>query len=159
AINQNFNATVKGAEVEANWEPLPGLKFNFAGGYEDTRIDNGQYAVDLMDRTAGNPNWFVVRPFVNEASNCILPAYVAKWIINGAPQVGAIVTSYCALAYDLHLDPLSEAPYKPNPTYDPAKGTGLTDADGNPITNYPGFDPLAGTSGDPYTGQNTADGI
>ena len=28
AINDNFNATVKGAEVEAMYEPLPGLKFN-----------------------------------------------------------------------------------------------------------------------------------
>ena len=37
AINDNFNATVKGAELEATWEPMPGLKFNFAGGYEDTR--------------------------------------------------------------------------------------------------------------------------
>src|SRR5262249_30861871 len=40
AINDNFNATVKGAEVEATYEPLPGLRFKFAGGYEDTRIDN-----------------------------------------------------------------------------------------------------------------------
>ena len=42
SINLNFNATVKGAELETSWEPIPGLKFNFAGGYEDTRIDNGQ---------------------------------------------------------------------------------------------------------------------
>ena len=38
AINDNFDATVKGAELEATYEPLPGLKFNFAGGYEDTRV-------------------------------------------------------------------------------------------------------------------------
>ena len=55
AINLNFDATVHGAELEASWEPVPGLKFNFAGGYEDTRIDNGQSAIDLMDRTAGHP--------------------------------------------------------------------------------------------------------
>ena len=41
AINHNFNATVRGAELESSWEPLPGLKFNFAGGYEATRLDNG----------------------------------------------------------------------------------------------------------------------
>ena len=76
AINDNFNATVKGAELETTWEPVPGLKFNFAGGYEDTRIDNGQSSIDLMDRTAGNPNWMVVKPFVTQASNCILPVYV-----------------------------------------------------------------------------------
>ena len=53
AINDNFNATVRGAELEASWEPIPGLKFNFAGGYEETRVDNGQSSIDLMDRTAG----------------------------------------------------------------------------------------------------------
>lgn len=34
AVNQNFNATVKGAEIESTWEPIPGLRRNFAGGYE-----------------------------------------------------------------------------------------------------------------------------
>ena len=32
AINDNFDAKVKGAEVEATYEPMPGLRFNFAGG-------------------------------------------------------------------------------------------------------------------------------
>ncbi len=36
AINLNFDAHVKGAEVEASWEPVPGLRFNFAGGWEQT---------------------------------------------------------------------------------------------------------------------------
>ncbi len=44
AVNLNFNATVKGAEMEATWEPIAGLRFNFAGGYEDTRVGNGQKA-------------------------------------------------------------------------------------------------------------------
>ena len=46
---------MKGAELEATWEPLPGLRFNFAGGWEDTALAKGSQAVDLMDRTAGNP--------------------------------------------------------------------------------------------------------
>ena len=39
SVNLNFNATVRGAEVEATWEPIPGLRFNLSGGYErrDTR--------------------------------------------------------------------------------------------------------------------------
>ncbi len=41
AINQNFDAHVKGAELEATWEPLPGLRLNFAGGYEDSRLAKG----------------------------------------------------------------------------------------------------------------------
>ncbi len=81
SINLNFDATVKGAEVETTWEPLPGLKFSFAGGYEDTRMANGSKAIDLMDRTAGNPDWVVVKPFVTQASNCILPAYVIAFFL------------------------------------------------------------------------------
>jgi iron complex outermembrane recepter protein len=159
AINLNFNATVRGAELETTWEPAAGLKFTFACGYEATRIDNGQSAVDLMDRTAGHPGWFVVKPFVNESSNCIFPAYVAKWIRAGSSVIGANQLSYCGYAYLLHDDPFTALPYKADP---------IVDADGNPphalcgggqppciLTDYPGYDPLAGTAGDPYTGQNT----
>ena len=53
-------------KLEASYEPIPGLKFNFAGGYEDTRVNNGQSAIDLMDRTAGHSDWMVVRPYVDE---------------------------------------------------------------------------------------------
>ncbi len=81
SINLNFNAKVKGAELEATWEPSPGLRFNFAGGLEDTSVDNGQSAIDLMDRTAGQPGWVVVRPFVTDTSNCILPADVIRRIL------------------------------------------------------------------------------
>jgi iron complex outermembrane receptor protein len=62
AINDNFDAHVKGAEIESNWEPLPGLRFNFAGGWEDTALAKGTSSIDLMDRTAGNPDWIVVKP-------------------------------------------------------------------------------------------------
>src|SRR6185312_9326249 len=49
----------------------------------------------------------------------------------------------CANAYSLHLDPVTRAQYSAT----------------NPVPGYPGFDPLAGTAGDPYTGQNTYNGI
>ena len=32
AINLNFDAHIRGAEIEATYEPLPGLRFNFSGG-------------------------------------------------------------------------------------------------------------------------------
>jgi iron complex outermembrane recepter protein len=163
AINTNFNATVHGAELESTWEPAPGLKFTFAGGYEGTRIDNGESAVDLMDRTAGHRGWFVVKPFVNESSNCIFPAYVAKWIRGGASAIGGSVLSYCGYAYLLHDDPFTSLPYVANPTVNSEGQAPHALCGGNlppcEITDYPGYDPLAGTPGDPYTGQNTADGI
>ncbi len=80
AINNNYNAHVEGAEAQANWEPLPGLKFNFAGGWEDTVAAGGDSGIDLMDRTAGMP-WMIVKPFPTQASNCVLPDYVVAAIL------------------------------------------------------------------------------
>jgi iron complex outermembrane receptor protein len=49
-------------------------------------------------------------------------------------------------AYNSHLDPITDLQYVANPTIN------LNGA--APIAGYPGFDPLAGTASDPYTGQN-----
>ncbi len=157
AINDNFDATVKGAELEAMWEPVPGLKFNFAGGYEDTRIKDGQSSVDLMDRTAGNPNWIVLKPFVSQASNCIVPVYVVAAILDSdsGSNTGAYgLSRVCGLAYTVHVDPATGGTYVPNPTAVKPGTTG-----GGFAPGYVGFDPLAGTTGDPYVGQNISGGI
>ena len=82
SINLNFDATVKGAELEATYEPMPGLKFHFAGGYEHTRLADGSNSVDLIDRTAGHPGWVVMKPFVTQSSNCIFPNYVAAALVD-----------------------------------------------------------------------------
>ncbi len=101
ALNQNYDAHAKGAELEATWEPIPGLRFNFSGGWEDTEIAKGQSAVDLMDRTAGHPGWYVTKPFINEASNCIFPAIVAAYLLpwrSGSALVRAPVCFPMSLA-------------------------------------------------------------
>ena len=123
AINDNFDATVKGAEVEAMWEPVSGLKFNFAGGYEDARVDKGDHSVDLMDRTAGNPDWIVIKPFITQASNCILPKYVLAGMLNTGPVFGPGATGVpvdtvpysCGNAYNSDLDPVTLLPYVADP--------------------------------------------
>ncbi|HEV2561790.1 MAG TPA: TonB-dependent receptor [Rhizomicrobium sp.] len=147
AINDNFNAHIKGAEVETTWEPAPGLKLNFAGGYEDARAAKGDHSVDLMDRTAGHPGWIVVKPFITQASNCVLPDYVVAALLFNA---GYGISRECGDAYASHLDPVTTQPYVAYPTY-------LFGDGGPPPFVYPGFDPLAGTPGDPYHGQNTGD--
>jgi len=145
AINDNFDATVKGAELETNWEPAPGLKFSFAGGYENATLNKGDHSVDLMDRTAGNPNWMVVKPFVTTASNCVFPTYVVAALIQASSDAMSFA---CGVAYASGFDPVTGQAYAANPG--PAW---------NIPAGYPGFDPLAGTSGDPYTGQNTYNGV
>ncbi|HEV2562953.1 MAG TPA: TonB-dependent receptor [Rhizomicrobium sp.] len=171
AINDNFNAHIVGAEFEANWEPLPGLKFTLAQGFEDARLNNGARSVDLMDRTAGVPGWSVVRPFVTNASNCILPNYVILTIVGGSGSQGAGLEPSCGRAYGQGVDPATGATYVANPAGFIENTTGTTYLGNQLITvcpggigcgvQYPGFDPLAGTPGDPYTGQNTdnRDGI
>ena len=124
AINQNFDAHVKGAEIESTWEPLPGLRFNFAGGWEDAKLAKGTSAVDLMDRTAGNPDWIVVRPFVTQASNCILPTYVVgELLLEQSVGGGGQVSVACGNAYNDGLDPITRLPYVPNPTVPDGKGS------------------------------------
>jgi outer membrane receptor protein involved in Fe transport len=145
SINLNFNATVKGAELETSWEPAPGLKFSFAGGYEDARIANGQSSIDLMDRTAGMPGWMVVKPFVTAASNCILPAYVVQNLAEDV-GIGGAGTFACTVAYTQHRDPVTDEPYVANPSGG-GVGGGCCDTNGNPIQPFPipsgyiGFDP------------------
>jgi outer membrane receptor protein involved in Fe transport len=145
AINDNFNAHVNGAELEANWEPLPGLRFNFGGGYEDATADKGQSSVDLIDRAdlADHPGWMVFKPFVSQTSNCVLPVYVvAELLAQNTFSYSSTFGQTCNEAYILDRDPVTLATYG-----------------ANPFPGYPGFDPLAGTAGDPYTGQNTYNGV
>ncbi|HEV2561999.1 MAG TPA: TonB-dependent receptor [Rhizomicrobium sp.] len=129
SINLNFDATVRGAELEATWEAAPGLKFAFAGGYEATRMANGSKAVDLMDRTAGNPDWVVMRPDVTQASNCVMPIYVV-----------VTFSASCGDAYSNHVDPLTHLPYHDHPdTCANADGLFPGPCD---LHGYPGFDPV-----------------
>ncbi len=145
AINLNFDAHVKGAEVEANWEPVPGLRLNFGGGWESTSLDKGAKAVDLMDRTAGRTDWVVVKPFPTQASNCILPDYVALAAIKAGVAQYATISLVCGIAYADQADPLTDFPYTPNPTV-----SGYT---GIPA-GYPGFDPVSPTATNTYNGHS-----
>ena len=154
AINDNFDATVKGAEVEATYEPVPGLKFRFAGGYEHTRVGDGQSSIDLMDRAdlADHPDWMVVKPFVTQASNCILPVYVVAAILKAMPptnqQYGvASIPGACTNAYQDGLDPVTRNPYKTDPIYPTdynMSGVAAPVFDPGP---YPGFNPASAPNG------------
>ncbi len=152
AINDNFDATVKGAEVEATYEPVPGLRFKFAGGYEHTRINDGQASIDLMDRAdlANHPDWMVVKPFVTQASNCILPVYVVAAILKAYPpgtqaNGTASVAGACSNAYQYGVDPVTDLPYKANPVF--PTDYHQNGIDFNDPSPYPGFDPASAPNG------------
>jgi outer membrane receptor protein involved in Fe transport len=129
SVNLNFDATVKGAELETTWSPLPGLRLGFSGGYEDARIKDGQQAIDLIDRTAGHSDWIVVKPFITQTSNCVLPTYVVnEMMAHGDP------TFMCLNAYTAGHDPVTDRDYVANP--DPVF-----------YANYIGFDPTTAPNG------------
>jgi len=144
AINNNFDAHVKGAEIESTYEPIPGLRLNFAGGWEDTALAKGSQGIDLMDRTdaAHHPDWMVVKPFPTVASNCIVPDYVvAAVLVNQIGGENGYVSSLvCQHAYLDGNDPVTQLPYVPNPTviFDQYSIAPINQPVAGP---YKGFDP------------------
>jgi outer membrane receptor protein involved in Fe transport len=124
AITQNFDATVWGLEIEADWRPLENLKLGFKGGYEQTKVADGMRAIDVMDRTAGTPGWVAVSPFPTFPSNCVLPAFlfIGEWPVGdfttpvGLGGLSGGGPSGCELAYLFQVDPVTGLEYVPNPT-------------------------------------------
>jgi outer membrane receptor protein involved in Fe transport len=153
AFNRNFDSTVWGAELEAEWRPLENLKLGFKGGYEKTRIADGEMAVDLMDRTAGDPNWLVVRPFPTYASSCILPANVfvnPDGTIAPVGGVGGGGPGACEIAYQMGLDPVTFEPYvdlAAGETPAPYTGSGIDWSQLYAHPDYPGFNPATAPNG------------
>ena len=142
ALNRNFDAKIWGAELELDWFALENLRLGFKGGYQKTRIADGESAIDLMDRTAGNPDWIVVRPFPTVPSNCILPVDVvtAGGRFNLQPGYHNVSPSgACVVAYYSGLDPVTGEPYAPGIDYAAELGSAFAD--------YQGFDPTTAPNG------------
>jgi outer membrane receptor protein involved in Fe transport len=156
AFNRNFDANVWGLELESDWRPVENLRIGLKGGYQRARIADGEQAIDLMDRTAGDPAWIVVRPFPTYASSCILPSWM---FAHEGPSVGeginAIPNLYgvggvgggnpggCEVAYLAGKDPVTGRDYEPFPT---VSGPGSTLGYWDPGT-YPGWNPASAPNG------------
>src|SRR3546814_10748216 len=78
AVNENFDAKVWGAELEAVFAPTRNLRFNANVGYLKTRIADGESSIDIMNRTQGNPDYVLVKPWLQLPSNCVVPVGVAE---------------------------------------------------------------------------------
>ena len=80
-INENFNAKIWGAELQSVWQATHHLRFDLNLGYEGTRLDKGSKSIDVMNRTQGNPDYTIMKPFVDSPNNCVVSkAYVAQLI-------------------------------------------------------------------------------
>ena len=170
SVNLNFNATVRGAELESTWEPIPGLRFNFAGGYENTALANGSQAIDLMDRTAGNSSWMLVRPYPTQTSSCVVPTAVVNQVLsafraenggNNSTPASAVpgnnlyfdgdgpqaLSLLCIYAYGFGIDPGTPFGISTgfNPATAPNNGEGFAkNLSGNQLPNAPPFTLSAG---------------
>ncbi|MGH8031748.1 MAG: TonB-dependent receptor domain-containing protein, partial [Luteimonas sp.] len=106
-LNENFDARTWGAEFEAVWKPSPAFQLSGNVGLLRTRIGANQYSIDVLDRTAGNPDWTIVRPWLQLASNCIAPtALVATALenyysdeFNRQFNNAGFLNSFCTLNY------------------------------------------------------------
>jgi len=148
AINYNFDAQVWGLELESDWRPLDNLRLGLKLGYENTKVADGMKAIDVMDRTAGDPNWLVYRPFPTLPSNCVLPT----WLFIGNPQgwgsgdtnpalvnvggKGGGNLGGCELAYVKDFDPATGLEYRLFPFQDPGNIAGEFFREN---TNYAGW--------------------
>jgi outer membrane receptor protein involved in Fe transport len=137
AANYNFDSKVWGLEVEADWRPMENLRLGFKGGYEKTRIVDGERAIDIMDRTAGHTDWVVVRPYPTLPSNCILPLSAIDPV--GSGTVSTVIDPGSGVgpcnAYTFGRDPVTGTVY-------PDDQAPSSPPDPFNYPNYPGYTPF-----------------
>jgi len=81
AVNENFDAKVWGLEFETRFAPSRDFQLIGNLGYLDTQIGKGMKSINIMNRTQGNPDWVLVKPWMQYPSNCIAPkAVVEEWL-------------------------------------------------------------------------------
>jgi outer membrane receptor protein involved in Fe transport len=171
ASNENYDAKVWGMEIESIWEPVMNFRVNANVGYLDTRIGNGEKSIDLMDRTQGNADWMLVKPWIQFPSNCIAPVAFVESILETNqenPLVPAILgsnpvvpiygvgeLSLCANAFaaDSQFRPILDLLYGQDAVFDlrdaPNGGAGFdADLSGNELPNSPHW---TGNIGAQYT--------
>lgn len=146
ALNENFDAKMWGAELELAWRPTSRFRANANFGYLGTRIANGMKSVDVMNRTQGNPDWVVVKSWLQLASNCIAPKAIVEkigqnGIFSGNPGAGLFPLCGASWLGDFRPGGLQSQIF--GVTYDgatdaPNQGRGFdADLGGNELPNAP----------------------
>ena len=115
AVNENFDATIWGLEFETVFAPTRDLRIIANLGYLDTEIADGEESIDIMDRTAGDPNYIVVKPWAQLPSNCVVPVGVAERWLRDNPRLynptGICGGAGHAFASDPPIDPATNDIY------------------------------------------------
>ncbi|WP_218000096.1 TonB-dependent receptor domain-containing protein [Sphingopyxis granuli] len=146
ALNENYDAKMWGAELELAWRPTSRFRANANFGYLGTRIDNGMKSIDVMNRTQDNPDWVLVKSWLQLASNCVAPKALVEQVINNSlsvdyPALGLLPLCGGSWYGDYREGSLNSILY--GFTYDPAtdapnQGRGFdADLGGNELPNAP----------------------
>ena len=151
AVNENFDAEAWGIEVETMFAPSRDLQIIANVGYLDTAIANGESSIDIMNRTQGNPDFVLTKPWIQLPSNCVVPVAVAESWANSNDNndvywkmCGGYLGILEALTPSAPIDPATGERYTPlrydgsNGTVDINGGAGIrADLGGNELPNAP----------------------
>lgn len=151
SLNENFDATSMGLELEAIWRPTPDFRIDANLGFLKTRIADGEGSIDVMNRTQGNKEWMTIRPWVQVPSNCIAPTDLVEQVMShplGKMLSGPALAVFCGGSQRLgSYDPNFQSLYpfwaifgfNYNPLTDAPNGGRGFDADlgGNELPNAP----------------------
>jgi outer membrane receptor protein involved in Fe transport len=144
AVNENFNAKMWGLEFESFFAVSEHFRLNANLGYLGTRIGDGQTSIDTMNRTQGNPNYIIAKPWPQLPSNCVVPTAVAERFLLDRPTGLINFWNLCGgvlnPAYTDVIDPATGAGYDPANYPEINGGAGIrADLGGNELPNSPHF--------------------
>ena len=146
AVNENFDAKMWGLEFESFFSVSDHFRINANLGYLGTRIDDGQTSIDVMNRTQGDPNYVVSKPWVQLPSNCVVPTPVAEsFLIKAGSTPNLVYWNMCGgflnnNAAAAVIDPATGQPYDVRNYPELNGGAGLkADLGGNELPNSPHF--------------------
>ncbi|MFC5373187.1 TonB-dependent receptor domain-containing protein [Brevundimonas faecalis] len=152
SLNENFNAKIFGAEFEIAYQLTENFRLDANFGLLKTKIGSGESSIDVMDRTQGNKDWMVLRPWVQVPSNCIAPTKIVETVMTSRYTTDQKLTALQALCGGStrlgSFDPsIAGTPYWSmygvtyNPLVDaPNGGRGfMADLSGNELPNAPRF--------------------
>ncbi|ULQ47533.1 TonB-dependent receptor [Flagellatimonas centrodinii] len=140
AVNENFDSVVWGAELEAVFAPTVDFQMVANVGYLRTRIDDGEMSIDIMNRTQGNADYVVAKPWAQLPSNCVVPAAVAAHRLQteGITNYFQICGGYYGTLQAPLIDPATGETYDVNDYPELNGGAGLlAELGGNELPNSP----------------------
>ncbi len=153
SLNENFDARTWGVELETVFRPTRDFRLDANLGYLNTRIADGEGSIDVMNRTQGNADWMVLRPWLQVPSNCVAPTKYVETVLSrpfpvelttlalqalcgGSLRTGTFNPNFTSTLpfwrlYGFTYDPLTEAPNG---------GRGFeADLSGNELPNAPNW--------------------